>query len=316
MLIDTSTELSQYSRLTRLMGNRFGITVVSTDAQEADFFIDAAIGEIRRIEDVLTTFKESSETNQINAAAGLHPVSVSEEVFQLIKRAQRISALTQGAFDISYGGTDKRLWNFDTQMQCLPDAQQAKAAVRKIDYRKVILDETERTVLLREKGMRIGFGGIGKGYAAEKAKRLLQKMGVASGVVNAAGDLAAWGKRPDGSAWTVGIADPNSKWLPFSHLDISDMAVATSGNYEKFVMIDGKRYAHTIDPRTGLPVEGIKSTTIICPNAEIADAMTTPVMIMGIRAGLDMINQMRDIACIIIDDNNTLFTSKNIRTIR
>jgi thiamine biosynthesis lipoprotein len=181
-----------------------------------------------------------------------------------------------------------------------------------INYRNIILNEKKCTVFLKEKGMRIGFGGIGKGYAAERAKLILQQHAVESGVVNAAGDLVAWGCQPDGRPWTIGIADPDSARHPFSYLDITDVAVATSGNYEKFVMIGGKKYSHTIDPKTGLPVTGIKSVTVICPNAEIADAMATPVMIMGIKVGLDMINQMKGIGCIIMDDNDKIYTSENI----
>ena len=161
--------------------------------------------------------------------------------------------------------------------------------------------------------MRIGFGGIGKGYAAECAKQIMQQLGVASGVVNASGDLITWGRQPNGNPWTIGIVNPDLSNEVFALLDVSDLAFATSGNYEKFVIIGGKRYSHTIDPRTGLPVHGIKSVTVIAVNAERADAMTTPVMIMGKTAGLGMINQMKDIAAIIIDDDNNVFTSKNIR---
>jgi thiamine biosynthesis lipoprotein len=177
----------------------------------------------------------------------------------------------------------------------------------------VILNEKESSVFLKEAGMRVGFGGIGKGYAAERAKAVLKAAGAASGIVNAAGDLTTWGTQPNGKPWTIGIADPNTKNDAFSSFNISNMAVATSGNYEKFVVIDGKKYSHTIDPKTGLPVSGIKSVTVICPNAELADAMATPVMVMGVRVGLHLINQMQHIACIIIDDKNTIHTSKNIR---
>src|SRR5207342_671291 len=136
--------------------------------------------------------------------------------------------------------------------------------------------------------------------------------GVQSGVVNAAGDLTAWGMHSNGHPWTIGIADPNAARSAFSFLEISNMSVATSGNYEKYVVIDGKKYSHTIDPKTGMPVTGIKSVTIISPNAEIADAMATPVTIMGIKAGINLINQIKNIACIIIDDNNAIYTSNNI----
>ncbi|HNG43740.1 MAG TPA: FAD:protein FMN transferase, partial [Cyclobacteriaceae bacterium] len=227
-------------------------------------------------------------------------------------RAQRISELTQGAFDITYGSIDKRLWNFDTTMTALPDAETAKASVRLINFRNVVLDREHSTVFLKHTGMRIGFGGIGKGYAADCAKRVMIADGVEHGIVNAAGDLTVWGNQPNGNPWTIGIADPDSKHLPFGSVMLTDTSVATSGNYEKYVMIGGKKYSHTIDPKTGLPVSGIKSVTIIARIAELADAMATPVMVMGIKAGLNLINQMQGIACIIVDDNNHVYTSKNI----
>lgn len=303
---------SIYRKVLKLMGNRFEITVVSDNEKDALTRIDEAVGEISRIEKLLTTFKEDSQTNLINRNAGMAPVKVDREVFDIIKRSKRISEVTQGAFDITYGSVDKKLWNFDKGMTSLPDAETAKNAVHLINYRNVILDEKKCTVFLKEKGMRIGFGGIGKGYAAERAKYILQQKGITSGIVNAAGDLTAWGNQPDGKEWTIGIADPNSTHHPFSYLSITDMAIATSGNYEKFITINGKKYSHTIDPKTGLPVTGIKSVTIISPNAEVADAMATPVMIMGIKVGLNLVNQIKGLSCIIVDDNDKIYTSKNI----
>jgi len=304
---------SLYKKVLKLMGNRFEITVVADDPSWANECIADAVEEISRIEKLFTTFDESSQTNLINRNAGIAPVKVDKEVYDLVERSKKISALTQGAFDITYGSIDKRLWNFDKTMTSLPDPQTAKQLVRLINYRNVILNKNSGSVFLKEKGMRIGFGGIGKGYAAEKAKSLLQQRGIKSGIVNAAGDLTAWGYQPGGEPWTIGIADPNTARKAFSFLDITNTSVATSGNYEKFILIDGKKYSHTIDPKTGLPVRGIKSVTIICPNAEIADAMATPVMIMGIKVGLNMINQMKGIAGIIIDDNDIIYTSKNIK---
>ena len=308
-----TAELRMYRETHKLMGNRFEISVVTTDEAWACERVREAVEEIRRIERLLTTYSDTSETAAINAAAGIGPVKVSDETFQLIKRSLEISAITQGAFDITYGSVDKSLWNFDQQMKTLPDAKTAKAMVRLINYRNVILDQANRTVFLREPGMRIGFGGIGKGYAAERAKIIMQAAGVQSGIVNAAGDLTAWGKQPNGEDWTIGIADPNAARNPFSWLSITNTAIATSGNYEKFITIDGKRYSHTIDPKTGLPVTGIKSVTILSPNAEIADAMATPVMIMGVKVGLDMVNQIRGLACIIVDDQDKIHKSHNIK---
>lgn len=302
-----------FKKVVKLMGNRFEISAAGIDEISANEIIDLGILEIQRIENLLTTFNESSQTHQINELAGISPVVVDQEVYDLIARSLRISELTQGAFDLSYGSVDKSLWNFDLQMISLPTTEIARKMVRLINYKNIILNAEKRTVFLREKGMRIGFGGIGKGYAAEMAKAVMIKNGALSGVVNASGDLATWGKQPGGLEWTIGIADPDLKKQPFSYMKISDMAVATSGNYEKFVMINGRKYSHTINPKTGLPVTGIKSVTIISPNAELSDALATPVTVLGVKVGLDLINQMKQVACIIIDDDNKIFTSKNIK---
>jgi thiamine biosynthesis lipoprotein len=301
-----------YKKGLKLMGNHFEISAVAAKKAFADKCIDAAIQEIQRIEKLLTTFNEDSETSQINKNAGIAPVTISRETFNIIERSIRISGITQGAFDITYGSVDKRLWNFDSNMKELPDRETAKKMVRLINYRNIILNKENATVFLKEPGMRIGFGGIGKGYAAERAKLIMKELGVRSGIVNASGDLTAWGNQPDGKPWTIGIVNPNAAQRLFSYLNITDMALATSGNYEKFIMINGKKYSHTINPKTGFPVTGIKSVTIITPNAEVADAMATPVMIMGIHAGLDMIDQIRDIEAILIDDNDKIYTSKNV----
>ncbi|MCF0075308.1 FAD:protein FMN transferase [Dyadobacter sp. CY261] len=306
-------EAKIFKKVTKLMGNRFEISAVGTEEAWANHIIDQGIFEIQRIEKLLTTFNEGSQTQEINRLAGIRASSVDQEVFDLISRAIRISELTQGAFDLSYGSVDKSLWNFDTHMKSLPTPETAKAMVRLINYKNIILDAEKRTVFLKEKGMRIGFGGIGKGYAAEMAKAVMIRSGALSGVVNASGDLATWGKQPGGGDWTIGIADPESKEQPFSYIKISDLAVATSGNYEKFVVIGGQKYSHTINPKTGLPVTGIKSVTIISPSAELSDALATPVTVLGVKVGLDLINQMKQVACIIIDDHNKILTSKNIQ---
>ena len=295
------------------MGNRFEISVVSNDELWANERIQDAILEIRRIEKLLTTFSNDSETSLINDNAGIQPVIVSREVFDIIQRSKKISELTGGAFDITYGSIDKRLWNFDTEMTSLPDPATAKEMVRLIDYKRIILNDEDCSVYLAEAGMRIGFGGIGKGYAADMAKAVLQRNGVKSGIVNAAGDLIAWGTQPNGQPWTAGIADPNANSRPFSLLKISNSAIATSGNYEKYVIIGGEKYSHTIDPKSGFPVKGIKSVTVISPIAEFSDAMATPIMVMGIKAGLDLINQIKNIECIIIDENDRLYTSDHIK---
>ena len=294
------------SRIVKLMGNRF---VISVDQGEAH--IDAAIEEIYRIEALLTTYSDNSVTSKVNAMAGIQAVEVPEEFLQLITRAQRISELTLGLFDLSYGSIDKRLWNFDKNLSILP-SKEAKQNLKLVNYKNIQIDQEKSTVFLKEKGMRIGFGGIGKGYAADKAVAILKQRGVKNGVVNASGDLKTWG-RCDGKPRTNSIADPDAPQYPFSQLEVGEMAVATSGPYEKYAIINGKRYSHTIDPRTGLPISGLKSVTVICPHAELADAMTTPLSILGVKDGLNLINQMNQIACILVDDHNRVYTSNNIR---
>lgn len=302
-----------HQKIIKLMGNRFEISIVSDDKNWAFEIIEEAVKEIQRIETLLTTFDENSQTNQINKFAGIKPVKIDKEVFELIERCNRISQLTQGAFDITYGSINKKLWNFDTSMTTLPSQAVAKKMVQLINYKNIELNKTETSVFLKEKGMRIGFGGIGKGYGAEMAKKIMQNNGIQSGIVNASGDLTVWGKQPNGKPWTIGIADPNNAKYHFSSLELTNTSIATSGNYEKFILIDGKKYSHTINPKTGLPIEGIKSVTLITPNAEFADAMATPISVMGIKVGLNLINQINNLEGIIIDDSDNIFTSKNIK---
>ncbi len=297
----------------KLMGNAFSFTSISHNEIIANNAINAAIEEVTRIEDLLSTYKSSSITSLINDNAGLQPIEVPTEVFQLISRANTISKITQGAFDISYGSVDKSLWNFDKNMTALPSKEVAKKSVYLVNWQNIILDETNQTVFLKNKGMRIGFGGIGKGYAAEKAKHVMINMGIENGVVNAAGDMTVWGNQEDGGPWTIAIADPNFDSKILANMQLENQSIATSGDYEKYAVIDGQRYSHTIDPKTGLPTSGIKSVTIIAPNAELADALTTPTMIMGVDAGLHLINQLHDVETIIMDDKNKIYLSNNIK---
>lgn len=293
------------------MGSRFAITVVHEDEKFAWKAITAAEAEIERIEALISSWRESSQTHAINQAAGTQSVQVDKELFNLISRAQKVSQLSQGAFDLSYASMDK-LWKFDGSMKELPDSTAVAQSVARINYQDILLDKKHTAVMLRKSGMKIGFGAIGKGYAANRAKNLLQEMGIRSGMVNAGGDLTAWGTEEDGSPWKVAIADPTKKKPVLAWLDIKNQAVVTSGDYERFVDIAGKRYAHIIDPRTGYPVQGLKSVSIICPDAEIADAMATTVFVMGKEKGLALIDKLAGIECIIITDENEIVTSKHL----
>lgn len=305
------TEQRPYKRMLKLMGSRFEITVVTADSLTANAHIETAIAEIRRIEKLISSWDENSQTSEINRHAGIQAVTVDTELFELIKRAIGISKLTDGAFDISYASMDK-IWTFDGSMTAMPSEEEIGNAVANVGYENILLDPENSTVFLKKPGMKIGFGAIGKGYAADRAKELLISKGVTSGIINASGDMNTWGTQPDGSEWNVAITNPLNKNDAFALLPITDGAVVTSGNYEKYIEFNGKRYTHIIDPRTGYPSSGIISVTVFAPKAELADALATAVFVMGKEAGLDRIDQLPKVACIIIDDQGKITTSNHI----
>ena len=300
-----------FRRTLKLMGSRFDITVVSKDSIAANKYIDIAIDEISRIEKIISSWDPNSQTSEIIRNAGIKPVKVDKELFGLIERSIAISKLTDGAFDISYASMDK-IWKFDGSLEQMPSKKEINASVAKVGYQNIILDKNGQTVFLKLKGMKIGFGAIGKGYAADMARKLLISKGAIAGIINASGDMNTWGKQPNGKNWTVAITNPMNKENAFATLPLRDGAVVTSGNYEKFVTINGKRYSHIIDPRTGYPSSGIISATVFAPNAELADALATSIFVMGIDVGLDRINQLPKIECVIVDDKGNIYTSENI----
>ena len=301
----------EHKKVLLLMGSRFEITAVSPDEVLAWHAIETAIKEIQRIEKLISSWDPNSQTSEVNRNAGVKPVQVDKELFELVIRAKKVSELTEGAFDISYASMD-RIWKFDGSMTAIPLPEEVKASVAKIDYHNIVLDKKNQTIFLKEKGMKMGFGGIGKGYAANKARNLMEEMGISNGVVNAGGDLITWGKDEKGADWKIGIANPKNKDKILSWLTISNMSVVTSGNYERFFMVEGKRYSHIIDPRSGYPVQGLKSVTIVCPDAELSDALATSVFVLGKEKGLELINRMKGVDCLIIDDKDELISSNNL----
>lgn len=301
-----------YNRVLTLMGSHFEITVVTDSEQQGTVYIDTAINEIDRIEKLISSWDSKSQTSLINKNAGIKPVQVDKELYDLIQRSIQISKITNGAFDITYASMD-RIWKFDGSMTKMPDRSIIRKSVERIGYQKIQLDEKNHTVFLPQKGMKIGFGAIGKGYAADKAKALLIERGVKAGIVNASGDLNAWGTQPDGSDWLVGITNPLNTTKVFSWLPVKNQSVVTSGNYEKYVLFDGVRYAHIINPKTGYPTTGIKSVSIFAPKAELADALATSVFVMGVEVGLNFINQLEAVEVIIVDDDNQFHKSNSIQ---
>lgn len=294
---------------TRLMGSAFELLVVEEEESAGNRRLQEGVAEIMRIEALLTEFDPTSQTSRLNQHAGLSPVKVDPEVYQLLQRCLHLSHLTQGAFDVTAVAL-RSLYNFKERQARYPDAGILADTLAMIGHRHIRLSGD--SVFLSKKGMRIGFGAVGKGYAADKVRALWRSQQVSAGVINASGDLTAWGLQPDGNPWRVGIADPRDPsnillWLP-----VRDAAVATSGNYEQYFEIDGIRYSHNIDPRTGHPVRGVKSATVISPSAELSDALATAITVMGVSAGLYLIDQLPDVHGIIVDDKDRIFSSKNI----
>ncbi|WP_373297423.1 FAD:protein FMN transferase [Aquimarina muelleri] len=312
LIINCSFSQQIHKRTLKLMGSRFDITVVAEDSVQAKQYINTAIKEIQRIESLISSWSKDSQTSLINNNAGITPIKVDKELFDLISRAIQISKLTDGAFDISYASMDK-IWKFDDSMVEIPSNKEIEASVAKVGYSNIILDKDQSTVFLKLKGMKIGFGAIGKGYAADKAKKLLIAIGVDAGIINASGDMNTWGKQPDGSDWKVAITNPLNKNNAFALLPVINKAVVTSGNYEKYVVLGNKRYSHIIDPRTGYPSTGIVSVSVFAPKAELADALATSVFVMGIETGLNRINQLAGVECIIVDEQGKIHTSNHIK---
>jgi thiamine biosynthesis lipoprotein len=292
-------DITVFRRSMHLMGANFEISVVGTNPAWAVEKIDLAIAEIKRVEKLLSAFNDDSYINQINRNAGEKPVKVNAEVFRLIDRCQQISELTHGAFDITYFAQDKN---------CQKSNNTADA-VKCINYSNIVLDAENTTVFLNEKLMRISFASILKGYAADRAKYVLQMNEVASGVINAGGDLITWGFQPDQTEWTLATADPAQADKPFAHKAISNMAIATAGVYEKSAMSTN---ISNVDPKSGFQVSSIKNVTIMSPTTEFADAMATTIMSIGINAGLYLINTLHQMACVIIDDHNRIYSSKDM----
>jgi thiamine biosynthesis lipoprotein len=299
-----------FRRSVRLMGNQVEISIVGNDTLWAEERIDDAIAEINRVEKLLSSFSDDSIINQVNRNAGERPVKVASEIFRLVDRALQISELTHGAFDITYNTADKVPGNFNMSF----NKKSVKTALIPVNYQSVILDTKTQTVFLKEKSMRIGFGAVINGYAVDRAKYILQMKGVQSGVINAGGDLITWGAQPDDQPWTVATADPCQTNQPYANVDISNMAIATSVGSGKCTATINKKNISNVNRESGFPVSEIKSVSIISPSAELADAMATPVTSIGINAGLYLINQLNQVACVIVDDHDRIYASKDVCT--
>ena len=292
----------QETMTTNLMGSVFQITIVDKDPASAKEKIQKTIDEIERIENLISEWRAETQISEVNRNAGIKPIKVDPEVFELSKRGIWFSKITNGAFDFSIVAMDQ-IWKFDGSMETLPSKRNLRKSVEKVNYKNIILDSINSTIYLSQKGMKIGFGSIGKGYAADKGRELLQSLHVQGGIINAAGDISTWGNQLDGQPWKIGVNNPFETGETIAVLEFSsDKAVTTSGTYEKYAEVDGKRYSHIINPKTGFPSMGITSVTIIGENAEMCNGFSTSMLVLGLKKGLKLIKKYPQYQYIILTD--------------
>lgn len=288
------------------------ITVSSDSKEKAKIAIERAFNELDRLAKLLNFYSQDSEVSMINRHAGSKPVKVSPETLEIIEKALYVSESTGGAFDITVGPV-VRLWDFKNKI--LPDKRLLKEKLKYVGYKNVILDKERSTVFIKKKGAEIDLGGIIKGYAADKASEVLRKSGIKSGIVAVGGDIRTFGNRPDGKPWKVGIQNPRQKGKDdeiFAVVDLSDMAISTSGDYERFFVKDGKWYHHLLNPQTGYPVYESQSVTVIAKEAVFTDAFATGIFVLGPQKGMDILKRL-GFDGVIIDKNSNILVTEGIK---
>jgi thiamine biosynthesis lipoprotein len=264
--------------------------------------IERAFEEISRIDRLMSIYKNDSQISLINQQAGKGYVGVSPEVLQVIKKAREMADLSQGAFDITIAPL-VQLWGFTQKNGHRPPEIEIRKILPLVNYKNIMVDEENRSIKLKLSGMSLDLGGIAKGYAVDRAVAVLRDCSIYRALVNAGGDLFALGHPPNKDYWHIGIRNPFVPGRIVGRLKIRDQAVATSGNYENFFLLEGKRYSHILDPRTGYPIQGIASVTILAKTTMEADALATIVAVLGPEKGIALLNSLPDTEGIIILDS-------------
>lgn len=295
------------------MGSQLRVGAWTTDEARAVAAIEDIFKEFDRLEGLLSVWKDGSDVVRINRNAGLAPVRVSDDTIAVLQQAAEISELTRGKFDITFGALSD-IWRFDhDQDNVVPDRQLIEIRLPRIDYRAVQVDATARTAFINKPNTQVHLGGIGKGYAVDRAIALLRAGGFADFIIQSGGDLYVAGTN-GGAPWTLGIADPRGTHEPFATLDVRDGTFSTSGDYERFFMKDGRRYHHIIDPDYGEPsVGGCRSVTIVADRAVIADALSTGVFLLGPHDGMKLIEQLPGVEGVIVTAENEVMVSSGLR---
>lgn len=290
-------------------------TNASVDSARAQVAFEAAITEIRRLESILSEWRDDSEVGRINVHAG-EWVDVGPETKAVIEKSLWIGRASQGTFDITFQAMSG-VWRFgsaQSEKPTLPSAQEVKRLRALIDYRKVELDSKNSRVRI-PKGRKIGLGGIAKGYIVDRAVDVLRRAGLSAFLVQAGGDLYGAGRKPDGSPWLSGIQDPRGpRGTFFATLELEDHAFSTAGDYERAFILDGKRYHHIIDPRTGYPATHSRSVTVHAPDATTADMVDDAVFILGPEKGLKLADSLPGVGVVIVDEHNQVWVSPTLQS--
>jgi thiamine biosynthesis lipoprotein len=301
-----------YKKTKILMDTLVTITVVSGTKENAEKAIDAAFLELEKLEKRASFFSPDSEISRINSNAGISGVKVSSDILDIISRSLYVSEKTLGAFDISIGPVSSL---YDFRKHIKPDWHIIRKILPLVNYRYVIIDEGKSSVFLKKKGMQIDPGGIAKGFAADKAVDILKKQGIHAGIVAVAGEIKTFGLKPDGQPWKIGIRNPRATDREddiMATTELTDMAISTSGDYERFFISEGKRYHHLLDPETGLPAGDCMSVTVIAKDAVFTDAFATGVFILGPEKGLKLLDEM-GLEGIIVDSRGKMHITSGIR---
>lgn len=293
------------------MGTAIRVEVWDADADAGRAAITAVMDEMRRIDELMSPYKPASELSRINREAGKQAVKISSEQFDLIVRSLELSKLTHGAFDITFSSVG---YLYDYRKRQEPTDAQIAGALPGINYRHLILDRRAGTIRFARQGVRIDLGGIAKGHAVDRGIEILKKRGVKEAIVTAGGDSRVLGDRR-GRPWQVGVRDPRDSKGMVAVIPLINAAISTSGDYERYFERNGRRVHHIINPKTGKSSTGVRSVTIIGPDATTTDGMSTSVFVMGVAEGMKLVDSMSGIDAIIIDDLGKMSFSKNLQQI-
>lgn len=293
------------------MGTLVTITAVSSDNDVGNRAMRAAFDEIKRLEQLLSTWRPDSELSHVNAEAGRRPVQVSQETLEVVVRSIDMAQLTNGGFNIAVGPAID-IWSV-TEGQHIPDERELQHLKPLIDWTSIQTDKEARTIYLPRKGMRIDIGGIGKGYAADRAAERMKREGATGGVVALSGDIKTFGVLPDRQGFSVGVKHPREEGALIAVIDLKDEAISTAGDYERFFERDGIRYHHILDPQTLHPARACQSVTVIAKEGTMADGLDTGIFVLGPERGMDLVERLPDIEAIIIDAVGTMMVSSGLR---